>query len=450
MKSEIQLWGGLECTVNRVGDRWMDQMERCGHLDRLQDFAQIASLGFKTLRYGLAWERFCKAGTLEVFAAPLEEMQRLGIEPIAGLVHHGSGPAGTDLLDPQFPEKLAGYALQLARRFPHLRCFTPVNEPQTTARFSALYGHWYPHHRSFAGYARALVNQIKATVLSMRAIRSVRPDAQFISTEDGGKTWCTEPLQTLCAEREARRWIGLDLLCGRVDRSHAMFSFLTENGIAQDEILWFLDNPCPPDVLGLNYYLTSDRFLDHQVWKYPDWMEGGDTGKEPLVDIEAVRIRRDGIHGAGAMLTDAWERYGIPVAITECHLGGGCDGDPVRWLAEVWAEAGQARRAGVDVAAVTVWSLLGSWDWCSLVTCDKGIYEPGIFDVRSGQLTPTPLAEAVRGIAAGETAEIAGHGWWHSQERFTFDPVSEHERSETPVDGIHLDTEREYATPLSV
>ncbi len=294
------------------------------------------------------------------------------------------------------------------------------------------------------------MNQIKATVLSMKAIRSVRPDAQFISTEDGGKTWSTEPLQALCAEREARRWIGLDLLCGRVDRGHALFSFLTENGIAEDEILWFLDNPCPPDVLGLNYYLTSDRFLDHQVWKYPDWMEGGDTGNEPLVDIEAVRIRRDGIHGAGAMLTDAWERYGIPVAITECHLGGGYDGDPVRWLAEVWAEAWQARQAGVDVAAVTVWSLLGSWDWCSLVTSDRGVYEPGIFDVRSGQLAPTALADAVRRIAAGEPVDIAGEGWWHRPERFTFDPVSEHDSGEALEGNARLDAELEYATPFSV
>ncbi len=429
---ELQLWGGLECTVNRVGDVWMDQMERCGHHNRPEDFEHIAALGIKTLRYGLQWERFCRAGTLDIFAEPLACMKRLGIEPIAGLVHHGSGPADTDLLDPHFPEKLAVYARQVAERFPHLRRYTPVNEPQTTARFSALYGHWYPHHRSFAGYARALVNQIKASVLSMRAIRTVRPDAEFVTTEDGGKTWSTEPLRDLCEQREHRRWLGLDLLCGRVDRAHPMFPFLTTHGISEQEILWFADNPCPPTVIGLNYYLTSDRLLDHRVWDYPDWLPGGDTGDEPLVDIEAVRIRRDGIAGAGAILTEAWERYRIAVAITECHLGGGCEGDPVRWLAEVWDEAQAARANGAHVAAVTVWSMLGSFDWSRLVTCDRGDYEPGVFDIRSGHPVPTPIAAAVRQLAQGERLQPEGKGWWRQPDRFTFAPVSEHDPVAVP------------------
>ena len=443
----MQLWGGLECTVNRVGDAWMDQMERCGHHDRREDFEHIAALGFKTLRYGLHWERFCKAGTFDIFAEPLAAMQRLGIEPIAGLVHHGSGPASTDLLDPCFPEKLAVYARRLAERFPHLRRFTPVNEPQTTARFSALYGHWYPHERSFGGYARALVNQIKGTVLAMRAIRAVRPDAEFISTEDGGKTWSTEPLRALCEEREWRRWIGLDLLCGRVDRTHPMFSFLAANGIPEREILWFADNPCPPSVIGLNYYLTSDRFLDHRTWKYVDWLAGGDTGDEPLVDIEAVRLRKDGIAGAGAILTEAWERYGIPLAITECHLGGGREGDSLRWLAEVWTEAEQARTRGADVQAVTVWSLLGSWDWCSLVTCDNGVYEPGVFDIRSGQPVPTPLAEAAFRLNQGQAIEIHGKGWWRQPERLTFEPVSENDRCEADEYPLESEPPAPYSHP---
>ena len=425
---DLQLWGGLECTVNRVGDEWMDQMERCGHYRRSADFEAIAALGLKSLRYGLHWERFCRSGTLDIFAEPLEAMQRVGIEPIAGLVHHGSGPPGTDLLDPLFPEKLAAYAGRVAERFPHLHRYTPVNEPQTTARFSALYGHWYPHQRDFAGYARALVNQIRATVLSMQAIRAVRPDAQLITTEDGGKTWSTPPLRALCEEREQRRWLGLDLLCGRVDRGHPMFAFLRVHGIPEREILWFADNPCPPSVIGMNYYLTSDRFLDHQTWNYPDWLAGGDTGDEPLVDIEAVRVRKEGIAGAGHILTEAWNRYRIPVAMTECHLGGGYDGDPVRWLNEVWTQAQAARKHGVDVAAITVWSLLGSWDWCSLVTCDNGDYEPGVFDIRTGSPLPTPLAEAVSQLAHGEALRTEGKGWWRQPERFTFTPVSEHDR----------------------
>lgn len=33
----IELWGGIECTVNRVGNRYVDQIVRTGHQHRLDD-----------------------------------------------------------------------------------------------------------------------------------------------------------------------------------------------------------------------------------------------------------------------------------------------------------------------------------------------------------------------------------------------------------------------------
>jgi dTDP-4-dehydrorhamnose reductase len=43
----------------------------------------------------------------------------------------------------------------VAARYPWLRDYTPVNEPLTTARFSGLYGVWYPHHRNTHSFVRA-------------------------------------------------------------------------------------------------------------------------------------------------------------------------------------------------------------------------------------------------------------------------------------------------------
>ena len=40
------LWGGLECTVNRVGDVYQDQVKRGGRQDRLSDLNLIADLGW--------------------------------------------------------------------------------------------------------------------------------------------------------------------------------------------------------------------------------------------------------------------------------------------------------------------------------------------------------------------------------------------------------------------
>ena len=51
------LWGGVECTVNRVHDRWFDQLERTGHDRRAEDLDRLAALGLTTLRYPVLWER---------------------------------------------------------------------------------------------------------------------------------------------------------------------------------------------------------------------------------------------------------------------------------------------------------------------------------------------------------------------------------------------------------
>ena len=420
-----QLWGGVECTINRVGETFFDQYQRAGHRVHLEaDLDRIASLGVQALRVGLHWEHFAATGSWQSFDHMLGKLRDLGIRPIAGLLHHGSGPPGTDLLDPKFPERLAAYALTVAQRYPWLMDYTPVNEPQTTSRFSCLYGHWYPHHRSLESYARALVNELKGIVLAMRAIRSVQPRARLIHTEDAGATFATAELEPFRKERAQRRWLGTDLLCGRVDEAHPMLAFLVRHGLAREEVLWFRDNPCPPDVLGLNYYVTSDRFLDHRRELYPKHFAGGDSGAEPLVDIEAVRVRSQKLPGVEGILSEAWQRYGLPVAITEAHLGGS-QADQVRWLAEVWEDAQAARHAGAQVEAVTVWALLGLWNWSNLCTSEANAYEPGVFDTPNGELRETPLVALIQQIARGETPSqpaLGEAGWWQRPDRFAYAP----------------------------
>ena len=53
----LELWGGVECTVNRVGDRYFDQLERNGHAARLSDLGLFAGLGVRAMRYPVRWER---------------------------------------------------------------------------------------------------------------------------------------------------------------------------------------------------------------------------------------------------------------------------------------------------------------------------------------------------------------------------------------------------------
>src|SRR4051812_5649931 len=54
--SPLELWGGIECTVNRVGDQYFNQMRFSGHDGRIDDLDTIATLGIKRLRYPVLWE----------------------------------------------------------------------------------------------------------------------------------------------------------------------------------------------------------------------------------------------------------------------------------------------------------------------------------------------------------------------------------------------------------
>jgi dTDP-4-dehydrorhamnose reductase len=195
----VELWGGVECTRNRVGDRYFDQIESTGHAARSDDLELFARLGLRTLRYPVLWEvvapRGLDSADWRFVDLRLGRMRELGIEPIVGFLHHGSGPAHTSLLDPHFPEQLAAFAHAVAERYPWLRMFTPVNEPVTTARFSGLYAHWYPHRRDDAAFVSMVVHQCRAVALAMRAIREAIPDARLVHIDDGGHTYGTPPVE---------------------------------------------------------------------------------------------------------------------------------------------------------------------------------------------------------------------------------------------------------------
>ena len=425
----IELWGGVECTVNRVQDRWFDQLARSGHDVRDGDLDRLADLGIRTLRYPVLWERVAPdaPGRFDWrwSDARLARLRDRGIRPIVGLLHHGSGPAYTSLTDPAFPALFADFAAAVAERYPWIEDYTPINEPLTTARFSGLYGHWYPHATDEATFLRALLQQIHGIARAMDAIRQVNPGARLVQTEDCGRSFGTVVTAPQVRFEDHRRWLTLDLLAGRVNESHPMWRHLSVFAASPGELASFVDRPCSPAIIGINYYLTSDRFLDHRLDRYPAALHGG-NGDIAYADVEAVRARPDGIVGHEAHLLEAWERYRLPVAITEAHLS--CTREEqVRWLLDAWRGAHAARARGADVRAVTAWAMLGSYDWDSLVTCDANHYEPGAFDVRSTPPRATAVAHAVRDLAAGRTPAIAdaieGTPWWRRPERLVHGPA---------------------------
>jgi dTDP-4-dehydrorhamnose reductase len=261
----------------------------------------------------------------------------------------------------------------------------------------------------------------------MRAIRAAAPQARLVLTEDLGRVYATPRLAYQAAFENERRWLTFDVLCGRFAPGHPMWDFFRWAGVGAGELAAAADECAGegPEMLGVNHYLTGERFLDERLERYPPRAHGG-NGRDAYADVEAARVRAEGLAGPYALLHEAWARYRRPLAITEVHLG--CTREQqLRWLAQAWDAALAARADGVDVRAVTAWSLFGAFDWASLMTRADGLYEAGAFDVRAPAPRPTAVATVVRQLAsrgAYDHPAAAGPGWWETDARLAYPAVS--------------------------
>jgi dTDP-4-dehydrorhamnose reductase len=414
----LELWGGVECSIVRLGDDYRNQIVETGHSARLSDIDAMADLGIKAVRYPILWESVAPQSPNERDFSwhdkRLERLRERGIKVIAGLLHHGSGPRYTRLDDPNFPCLFADYAGAVARRYPWIEMWNPINEPLTTARIAFLYGHWYPHMKDRGATLRAVVNQCVAIAHAMAQVRKCNPAAQLIVSEDVGKTFATDKLAYQAEHENHRRWLCFDLLAARVAPGHYYHDDLVDQGVPQAALEKLASGAGMPSILGFDHYLTSERYLDHRVSRYPNEPVGS-NGRESYVDVEAVRIAKlKGAVGPAKRLRETWERYRLPIAVTEVHHGCSRE-EQVRWFHEVWSAAMRERARSADIRAVTLWAMFGMVDWRSLLTRRDGYLEPGAFDTRSPEPRPTMVAKAAAALGRGEKLDhpiLKLPGWW--------------------------------------
>jgi dTDP-4-dehydrorhamnose reductase len=416
-----EIWGGVECTINRVGNIYRDQLEYTGHYTRENDIDLFAGLGIKAFRFPILWEKHQPAVDTVIdwswTEKQLQKLQSHNITPIAGLVHHGSGPAFTSLIDENFPTLLAAYAGKVAEKFPFIEYYTPVNEPLTTARFSGLYALWYPHHKTDESFVKMVVNQAKAIVLAMQAIRKVNPNARLVQTEDLGKTYSTPKLRYQATFENRRRWLVFDLLCGKLTRFHPLWKYFIKY-VSEDSLKFFLENLCKPDIIGVNHYVTSERFLDEDYRKYPKHTVGGNR-RNRYADVEAVRVNHGQPSGLKPLVRELWQHYKIPIAITEVQLHCSRE-EQLRWMRQVYKYCIELHQEGVEIKAMTAWALLGAKGWNKLLT-EEGEYESGVFDIRSGEPRMTALGKLIGSLSNGVEDKfpfLKEPGWWERDFRF--------------------------------
>ena len=395
------IWGaGVECSF--LPHLNVDQFNWTQH-DRFwrEDLARAKNeLGISHLRYAFPWHVLePKRGEFDWSYADerMEEFGKLGIELMLDVMHFGTPTWLKQAVgDPEFPEALEGFAHALVERYrDRVKMWCPFNEPLVSALFSGDFGFWPPHSRKWRGYMPVLTRIVQGLNRSIRAIRRAMPEATIIHV-DAAEAYKTRE-KKLAAEvqrRNLRRFVVMDLLTGRVDKHHPLFSWLTSYGMSELDLDWFRANPQAPDVLGLDYYAHSDWQLDF-----------GPTG--------AIRQRRAdnplGFYGIG---NSYWQRYGVPLMLTETSI----EGQPIN--REIWLETNidhirRLREEGVPVLGLVWWPMIDQLDWDGALTHRVGkIHNVGLWNLQrqpDGTLkrVATPLIEQFKRAAqAGE--ELVG------------------------------------------
>ena len=318
-----------------------------------------------------------------------------------------------------FPTCSRDYAAKVAERYPWIDIWTPVNEPLTTARFSCLYGHWYPHthrHRRDVPRAGPPVRWRSARGDAARSARSIPRREAAAPPRIIGKTFATRSPCSIRRDHENRPALAHASTCSPAAWCpDTRFIAGCRNKAASEEVLAELATGAAtpgPDRLRP---LSDERALPRSPCRTFPRRSARLNGHQTYVDVEAVRVAKLSKQlGPRFRLKETWDRYNIPIVITEVHHG--CTRDEqVRWLHQVWTEAEAARREGVDLRAVTLWAVFGMMDWRSLLTRREGAYDVGCFDTRSEVPRPTLLAKTASQLGRGETFDhplLDLPGWW--------------------------------------
>ena len=347
---------GIEDTF--ITDPWpatgrtLDEYELTQHYARWsEDIDLIAELGVRTARYGVPWHRVNPAPGRFEWDWPDRAFDRLlsfGIRPIVDLVHYGT-PSWLDgaFLHPDYSKRVAEYSARLAERFAdRISWFTPLNEPRITAWYSGRLGLWPPYLRGWSGFVRVMLQLARGICETVAAISSLPIRPTFVHVDATDLYVTDDP--ALAEEATRRQRIGflaLDLVTGRVDPTHELWSWLLNHGISEADAAWFGGRRVELEICGLNMYplfslkrLARSRGRLRQLMPYAS----------PDVLARLIRLY--------------WERYGARLMITETASSGSV-ARRAAWMDDSVAVVRQAIDEGIPVIGYTWWPLFALVSW---------------------------------------------------------------------------------------
>src|SRR5438046_1785245 len=393
------IWGaGIECSF--IPHLHVDQFQWTQHNRFWREDLKLAKeeLGINYLRYALPWhllEPNPGEFNWQMADERLAEFDRLKLTPLMDVMHFGTPLWLKQAVgDPQFPESLERFTEAMVSRYRGIvKNWCPFNEPLVSALFSGDFGFWPPHSRKWRGYMPVLSRIVQGVNRGIRAIRRAQPEATVLLCDAAESYKTRSPqLEAEVKRRNLRRFLVLDLLLGRVDKFHPLYSWLTSYGISELDLDWFRTNPAAPDALGLDYYTHSDWSLETV----------GNSVRQSRADNPV------GLHGVASAY---WQRYGVPLMLTETSV----EGQPIN--REIWLETNvdhirRLREEGIPMLGMIWWPMLDQIDWDGALTHRIGkVHEVGLWHLQrqaDGSLArvATPLVKQFKQLVQSGEEQV--------------------------------------------
>jgi len=231
--------GGFEST--HIFGRGQDILGTTRHIEFWrEDLTLLLQSGITSLRYSIPWHRIeAWAGEFDWswIDGPMRFMESAGMQPIVDPLHHTSFPTWLQdgFLHPEFPELYERFLSQVSDRYEWVTKYTIINEPLPTTLFCSYTGMWYPHRSSDQDFVSMIIQVAKAICMAGSMLKRKNNQIEVVDVGTAEHHRATDSETGAWVEHaNARRFLILDLVLGRLDRDHPLYSYLVQQGAAEE------------------------------------------------------------------------------------------------------------------------------------------------------------------------------------------------------------------------
>lgn len=352
----------------------------CEHYARFrEDIGLLGALSLTAYRFSVEWARVepepgrIDGAALAHYAEVVDACLSAGVEPCVTL-HHFTLPrwfaAQGGWLSGDAPRVFGRFARAVAEALAgRVSLWVTINEPIVYLYHGLLAGIWPPGVRSPVAMALAGRNLIQSHFEALREIRAASDRAP--SARGPSRTGLASHLRVFDAARE-----GHVLDRGAAAVQEAIFNWAFLDSIHRGRLMppfgvgEAVPGPLPgQDFLGINYYSRGRVRFD--ITRPAELFGAQETSPGAPVNDLGWEIYPEGIR---RVTRAAFERYGLPIYITENGIADAADRKRAGYIVHHLDQILRAIEEGVPIQGYYHWSLMDNFEWAEGFTPRFGLY----------------------------------------------------------------------------